>query len=855
MSQRLGKLISLNVRKRESSSSRKRGKDVEGAAALSAPRVSLWAAAQPSHSPPAPISPVDNTNELPNQQIHDTFSEIDAQASYDSAPLMSNYSEHLPLTPGTSSWEKQHARDIDSGRASMKLTKPQAVPLVTDTDDEEEDDDEYFFEKKMEIENTNRIDSIAHDLAGFRQRVFELNPALTHKGGNYLADRIAHQQVFRYNYLLDLRLNHTRQGVDCVALGGSAKVLGQNRISAESFPPGIPMPPTQYLPAEIECQLCYQRKILWKPSDWTRHVYQDLKPFTCTWDTCKDPKPFENKGVWLQHENENHRHLQWWTCDVEDCRHSCFRQENFLQHLVREHKFPEPKAETKKRTGDVEPAWQKVEDCHQKKALRPYDEPCKFCGRAFTTWKRLTVHLAKHMEQISLPVLLLVEAKAREIEAGLTTSPAQDPSNMCDCRNIYEDMKPYMCLVEECLESVSGYATFQEWFNHMENHSPTWNQELYQSPTWICAICEQREVAFSGPEDLSAHMKQSHASRFSDKQLDIIAYRSRIFKRRPSNECLLCGLSIQGEKGEKGEKASSQTMSLKQQGGHSGIPKAESDMLSADHDGTSNQSGTVPSLKPPKAVARHIASHLQALMFLTMHIVSEQKDTGSQDYDLETKNDDAVMTDPYSIRTDKSVSGDNYRQSAQLPAEIRFPDLGAPVLTGVGLEEERRPRFKPWLSADSVVGCSTSYDMSSRYRSGRIHGSIFSSAHDGMPRASRTTTSSKALREMESTVADIDEGGMPDVFIAEPSVTPDIGAEDHWDTMGVAPVTTGGQGSESSLIPVEAHDPGNFSETVPLNMSTSTFLQRKPTETDSSSRRAAQSQSTPKVHEQQNTKK
>jgi len=58
---------------------------------------------------------------------------------------------------------------------------------------------------------------------------------------------------------------------------------------------------------------------------------------------------------------------------------------------------------------------------------RPQEEPCKFCGKTFPTWKKLTVHLAKHMEQISLPVLRLVAAKAQEIDADTIISPVQDP--------------------------------------------------------------------------------------------------------------------------------------------------------------------------------------------------------------------------------------------------------------------------------------------------------------------------------------------------------------------------------------------------------------------------------------------
>ena len=73
---------------------------------------------------------------------------------------------------------------------------------------------------------------------------------------------------------------------------------------------------------------------------------------------------FKRKADWVRHENEGHRHLEWWTCDVDECKHTCYRRYNFLQHLVREHKFTEPKVKTKaaiKKSGANDPTWQKVE--------------------------------------------------------------------------------------------------------------------------------------------------------------------------------------------------------------------------------------------------------------------------------------------------------------------------------------------------------------------------------------------------------------------------------------------------------------------------------------------------------------
>lgn len=322
-----------------------------------------------------------------------------------------------------------------------------------DDDDDEEDDG---FEEGDKTESTKLIDDITPNMAGFKDHVLKLNPQLS-TVNTYLVERIAHQQIIRYKGLLHSRVKHIQAvkaqncncGSMCIALGGSANILNagstdplsarfdgsdgeitplEGAINQESFPQDIPMPPTSTLPAEFECQLCFTSKKFQKPSDWTKHVHEDVQPFTCTWDRCRDPKIFKRKADWVRHENEGHRHLEWWTCDVEDCRHICYRRDNFLQHLVREHKFAEPKVKTKaaiKRAGGNDPTWQRVEACHKETTALPQQEPCRFCGKTFPTWKKLTVHLAKHMEQISLPILKLVAKK--DLDEDTIISPVQDP--------------------------------------------------------------------------------------------------------------------------------------------------------------------------------------------------------------------------------------------------------------------------------------------------------------------------------------------------------------------------------------------------------------------------------------------
>jgi hypothetical protein len=340
-------------------------------------------------------------------------------------------------------------------------SEAQVQPGVQDQDDDDDEDDEAGDDGDMKIESELQSEPIVPNNEGFKAHVRRLNPDMDPRY-NWLVSRIAHQQEIRYKSLLDQRVKHSQAimngdcgaGHHCVSLGGNPTLLdakgnvrdsehntsglhlqtdfsddsnpGEGGLTDETFPQGVPMPPIRSLPAEFECQLCFKVKKFQKPSDWTKHVHEDVQPFTCTYEKCKEPKSFKRKADWVRHENERHRHLEWWICQVDDCRHPCYRKDNFLQHLVREHKLPEPKQKSKaaiKKARGTEAAWIMLEQCHHTTQNKPQDEPCKFCGKSFTTWKKLTVHLAKHMEYISMPILQLVDL--RNVNANTIISPVE----------------------------------------------------------------------------------------------------------------------------------------------------------------------------------------------------------------------------------------------------------------------------------------------------------------------------------------------------------------------------------------------------------------------------------------------
>lgn len=294
---------------------------------------------------------------------------------------------------------------------------------------------------------------------GFAHHVATLNPLLPPK----LIDRISHEQQKRYRKLIEHRqkhLTHLRTTGHCpngaskcrkqigqvgISSPGSVTIAAKSRIATSAakpgddsdsdtpnaitgaagtdgslttatFPANIPTPPTASLPASFECPICFKYKLFKKPSDWTKHVHEDVQPFTCTFPECNEPKSFKRKADWVRHENEKHRKLEWWDCSrwtsgasPGDCQHVCYRKDNFVQHLMREHKLEEPKpTNSKKQDAASAGVWAIVDQCHMETKRRPSEESCRFCGVTCGSWKKLSVHLAGHMEAIALPVLKLV---------------------------------------------------------------------------------------------------------------------------------------------------------------------------------------------------------------------------------------------------------------------------------------------------------------------------------------------------------------------------------------------------------------------------------------------------------------
>lgn len=183
------------------------------------------------------------------------------------------------------------------------------VDTVEDAEGDDDDSPNSAFPMALKI--GERPAAPTYD--AFKAHVRKLNPMLDH----FMVERIAQEQIKRHKRLLEFRAKHDAvvkrgscpSGDRCNTLGSGPDynasvatgrtnetstaifiVAPPNGAPSKSddsdekstsipatFPDGIPLPPVSQLPAEFECPLCFHVKKFTKPSDWTKHVHEDVQ--------------------------------------------------------------------------------------------------------------------------------------------------------------------------------------------------------------------------------------------------------------------------------------------------------------------------------------------------------------------------------------------------------------------------------------------------------------------------------------------------------------------------------------------------------------------------------------------------
>jgi La domain len=160
----------------------------------------------------------------------------------------------------------------------------------------------------------------------------------------------------------------------------------------------VPPPPAGCLEGlPFDCDICYRRVTNVKGSRrWKRHVFQDLRPYVCTYEGCRNQDAmFASRREWFEHEMNIH--CINYLC-IPPCQEAFDTYFEFHRHLKQGHN--ESLSDEQIRL---------MADMRKASAFPQNGIPCPLCQTHCSSSKQLEKHLGGDLEQIALFTLPLME--------------------------------------------------------------------------------------------------------------------------------------------------------------------------------------------------------------------------------------------------------------------------------------------------------------------------------------------------------------------------------------------------------------------------------------------------------------
>ncbi|KAI8655646.1 hypothetical protein NCS55_01217300 [Fusarium keratoplasticum] len=111
--------------------------------------------------------------------------------------------------------------------------------------------------------------------------------------------------------------------------------------------------------------------------------------------------------------------------------------------------------------------------------------------------------------------------------------------------HVDQDLKPYVCISQNCSKNLLFFADSTSWIQHMRQvHTAMWIRHLHNDVEWKCALSHPGNALYSYPTEdgLLEHMKAEHKGLYkNDEELRNLAGSGRVPIPRPLNVCPICG--------------------------------------------------------------------------------------------------------------------------------------------------------------------------------------------------------------------------------------------------------------------------------------------------------------------------
>ncbi|KAK2608929.1 hypothetical protein QQS21_002505 [Conoideocrella luteorostrata] len=115
-------------------------------------------------------------------------------------------------------------------------------------------------------------------------------------------------------------------------------------------------------------------------------------------------------------------------------------------------------------------------------------------------------------------------------------------------RHVNKDLKPFVCISENCSQPPQVFETFGMWTKHMKDlHSPKWTQLVHKPIIWRCDVGHP-EVFCKDEDEFEDHLNSQHGNSSAAARKAIFRT-SRILQRRGPHTCPLCGYDLSAVEG------------------------------------------------------------------------------------------------------------------------------------------------------------------------------------------------------------------------------------------------------------------------------------------------------------------
>ncbi|KAG4444052.1 hypothetical protein IFR05_000512 [Cadophora sp. M221] len=199
-------------------------------------------------------------------------------------------------------------------------------------------------------------------------------------------------------------------------------------------------------------------------------------------------------------------------------------------------------------------------------------------------------------------------------------------------RHVDRDMDHYICLSDECRQSLHYFYSFHSWIEHMESeHEPDWPRFIYpKSSEWRCTLSGDHTGSFTDVVSLEQHLSSFHSKEFDMSDLDLVAKNSRFPQPRDPDICPLCQESINSLK----PAVQHQEPEKKNPSRKKRVVKFK-DQSSSSGDEIDGKIQTASSLIPPRnstsKMVKHVAKHLKSVSFLSLRGLEPEEEDEEDD--------------------------------------------------------------------------------------------------------------------------------------------------------------------------------------------------------------------------------